>query len=101
MLVGTAGKSCASGVEVSESEDANRFSELSSKDVEAEAHTNPMTSVAHIKGVDDLSGAMHSKTASEGNIGMCRSAAEQLGSEGKHDIVGSEGKQDSRIRGQA
>ena len=69
--------------EVFESEVANCFSDLSSEIVGAEVCK---------ANVVDWTRAMHSKTESEGKTRMCKSAAEQVGPEGKHDIVGSEGK---------
>ena len=63
-----------------ESEVGNCFSDLSSEVVGAEACK---------ANVVDLARAIHSKTESEGKIDICRSTAEQVGSEGKHDTVGS------------
>ena len=68
-----------------ESEVANCSSDLGSKIVGAEAYKAEAV---------DLAAVIHNKTESEVNIGMCRSAAEKVGSEGKHDIVGSEGTHD-------
>ena len=96
-LVGTAQKIGASCVdlesEVVGAEDDKVRGATCSVDSESEV-VGPEACKADVVLRAEMLGVTYSKTESEGKSGMCRSAAKQVGSEVKHDIVRSEVEHD-------
>ena len=89
-LLGTAHKNCASGVEVL----VGTADKSCASVVGLESEVRRAICLVGLESEVVGSEAKHDIVGSEGKNGMCRSAVKHIGADGKHDIGRSEAKHD-------